>query len=186
MPAASDEKVLACWFSVLNGNGGLGRWALKGMGAVGRGLAGAGRAIGSGLGEVNWASRRGFVKLPGLGLVDDVVGGLPARLPNFKNKTTAKIHWRRHAHNFTWDGSRWIPYKDAADLPQYARSFDNYVYAGRRLGAGFGNGVVSGVGRNGRTYFYDSSTGNLAIVDRHDLVTFFHPDDGIEYFFRQL
>lgn len=41
------------------------------MGAVGKGLATAGKAIGSGLGEVNWASRRGFVKLPGLGLVDD-------------------------------------------------------------------------------------------------------------------
>src|SRR5690606_28367863 len=125
--------------------------ALTGIGAVSRAIGGSGaraatRAVGRMAGGKSGSGLKGAA-----GVVDDAVRGLPAKLPNFNNRLSATEHWLKHAKGLIHRAGTWTRKAGGPDLPEFANSLDDYIWAARRLGGGLGDEVLSKITSNGTT-----------------------------------
>lgn len=71
------------------------------------------------------------------------------------------------------------------DMPEFARSYADYVAVSKSFARGGGRGKVSGVRPDGRETIYELSTGYFTAIDEDGIVTFSNAgQDNLDYFAR--
>lgn len=106
----------------------------------------------------------------------------------FGNKWLALIQYAKHAKGVViLKGAKIVAKEGGADMPEFAGNFSGYVNAAERFTSGpAARGVREFVRRDGSVVRYSEKTGYIGIKSGNTIRTFFRPDDGIDYYLKEM
>jgi RHS repeat-associated protein len=109
-----------------------------------------------------------------------------AKVPDFADTANAFEHYAAHVKGIRLGPNGAYALKaGGADMPE-AGSFAQYRSAARSFMSGPGEGTVQGIRAGGDLVRFDPASGNFGVLTPQGVIrTFFHPDDGIDYFLSQ-
>ncbi len=108
------------------------------------------------------------------------------RLPKFADKGAAFRHYAKHVKGvIIGKNGKLITKAGGADMPLY-KSLEEYISGAQQFFNKTGNDILIKFRSNGELLKFDRSTGFFGAQAKDGTIkTFFHPDEGVNYFLNQ-